>query len=80
MSRFVPCPQCGTDEWYVTETRHTERGIRRRRRCCECDHGMTSWEVLAPDLAAFKSRKLDQARNHAQKALQILDELEQRHA
>lgn len=76
MSRFIPCPQCGTDDWYITETRRSERGIRRRRRCGECDHGLTSWEVLSSDLAGFKRSELEKAKTYAQKALQILEGLE----
>lgn len=77
MSRFIPCPQCGTDDWYITETRRSERGIRRRRRCGECDHGLTSWEVLASDLAGFKQKDIDLAKQHARKALQILEDIEE---
>jgi len=81
MSRFIPCPQCGTDDWYITETRRSKRGVRRRRRCVNCDHGLTSWEVLASDLAEckkaeFKKKDIDLAKQHARKALQILDDLE----
>lgn len=76
MSRFIPCPQCGTDDWYITETRRSERGIRRRRRCGECDYGLTSWEVLSSALAEFKQKDIDLAKQHAQKVLQILDDLE----
>jgi transcriptional regulator NrdR family protein len=82
MSRFFPCPRCGGDDWYITESRRTKRGIRRRRRCCECDHGLTTLEVPATELEALKSKseKLTQARSHAQTALQILDELEEQNA
>jgi transcriptional regulator NrdR family protein len=78
MSRFVPCPSCGTDDWYTTETRRSDKGIRRRRRCVHCDHGVTTWEVLSTDLAEFKRGEIDKAKKHAQKALQILEELGER--
>jgi len=41
-----------------------------------CDYGLTSWEVLSSALAGFKQKDIDLAKQHARKALQILEELQ----
>lgn len=40
------CPQCGKARLYVKDTRSTSGYVRRRRRCEDCGHSATTYEVI----------------------------------
>ena len=40
------CPECGSDDCKVVDSRFTERGTRRRRFCNACRHSFTTYEVV----------------------------------
>jgi transcriptional regulator NrdR family protein len=42
----IPCPQCGYHQSMVTDSRHTQGGIRRRRRCMNCQHNFSTRETV----------------------------------
>ena len=42
----MKCPQCGSEEINVLESRSAEDSIRRRRSCLSCDYRFTTYERL----------------------------------
>ncbi len=49
------CPHCGHDQHKVIDTRDAADGIRRRRRCENCDQRFTTYEHVAASLLVVKS-------------------------
>lgn len=49
------CPHCGHPHHKVIDTRETSDGIRRRRRCEQCDQRFTTYEHVAASLLVVKS-------------------------
>lgn len=43
---MLRCPYCGSTESRVTDTRHSPKGIRRRRVCKSCGRRFTSYETV----------------------------------
>jgi len=43
---MLKCPYCGSTESRVTDTRHSPKGIRRRRLCKNCGKRFTSYETV----------------------------------
>ena len=62
--RGIPCPDCGSDQSTVNESRHTpaDNTIRRRRECKECGNKYTTYETTtSPRLV---SHMADHATSH----------------
>ena len=38
------CPYCGSEDSKVTDSRHVEGGIKRRRQCLQCGFRFTTYE------------------------------------
>jgi transcriptional repressor NrdR len=49
------CPHCGHTQHRVIDTRDAADGIRRRRRCENCDQRFTTYEHVAASLLVMKS-------------------------
>ena len=49
------CPHCGNTQHKVIDTREAVDGIRRRRRCENCDQRFTTYEHVAASLLVVKS-------------------------
>ena len=49
------CPHCGHTQHKVIDTREAVDGIRRRRRCENCDQRFTTYEHVAASLPVVKS-------------------------
>jgi transcriptional repressor NrdR len=49
------CPHCGHTQHKVIDTRDAADGIRRRRRCENCDQRFTTYEHVAASLLVVKS-------------------------
>ena len=49
------CPHCGHNKHKVIDTRDAADGIRRRRRCENCDQRFTTYEHVAASLLVVKS-------------------------
>jgi transcriptional repressor NrdR len=49
------CPHCGHTQHKVIDTRETVDGIRRRRRCEQCDQRFTTYEHVSASLLVVKS-------------------------
>ena len=43
------CPKCQSYQTTVLDTRHTQKGTRRRRKCLECGERFTTYETLVSD-------------------------------
>lgn len=41
------CPNCGSDDLQVLDTRACNGGIRRRRNCKDCDTRFTTYETIS---------------------------------
>jgi transposase-like protein len=41
----MKCPQCKGKEVITIDSRHTSKGIRRRRKCGECNHRWSTQEI-----------------------------------
>ena len=39
------CPKCQSCQTTVSDTRHTSKGIRRRRKCLECGERFSTYEM-----------------------------------
>lgn len=44
-----PCPHCGSSATGVLDTRPTQKGTRRRRKCAACEQRFTTYETLEKD-------------------------------
>lgn len=51
----MQCPQCGSAQHKVIDTRETGDSIRRRRQCEECGQRFTTYEHMAANLLVVKS-------------------------
>jgi transcriptional repressor NrdR len=49
------CPHCGHTQHKVIDTRDAADGIRRRRRCEQCDQRFTTYEHVAASMLVVKS-------------------------
>lgn len=47
----LPCPECGSRETSVKDTRPTQTGVRRRRECDNCTHRFSTIELQRADAA-----------------------------
>lgn len=51
----LSCPSCGSDRLTVVDSRPFEGMVRRRRRCSDCEHRMTTYEVTS-----YQKRLIDE--------------------
>jgi transcriptional regulator NrdR family protein len=51
-----PCP-CGHDHATTTDSRPTEGGVRRRRRCLTCQECFTTFEMIQPKNMLIRARR-----------------------
>lgn len=49
MARGLECRACGNTDLRVVDSRRIDGRIRRRRRCTECQHRQTSYEIFSGD-------------------------------
>ena len=55
----MKCPQCGSDNNYVIDSRpSTEYGVRRRRECNECGKRFTTYEITLAEKAKYEQIRL----------------------
>lgn len=50
------CPNCGSDNWLVIDTRPTENGRRRRKECGDCGERWTTYEIPQAELNTLKAQ------------------------
>ena len=81
MPKLWPCPRCGYDDWLLSETRITQRGVRRRRYCSECNHGVSTLEVSLEDVAN-QEQEIKRLKKISEQVSAFIEQLteEQRHA
>ena len=62
----IPCPECGSTDHQVKDTRPMSGYIRRRRKC-ECGHRFTTLEKLhnSPGLATIEKDLVSEALDEA---------------
>ena len=49
------CPKCGSYNTTVYDTRLEEKSRRRRRRCNDCEHRFTTYEITLGDDVRLKA-------------------------
>lgn len=49
----MDCPKCGA-RMSVTDSRSSEYGIRRRRKCCQCGYRFTTYEISSAQKAKYE--------------------------
>ena len=47
------CPECGT-KMYVIDSRPSEYGVRRRKKCFECGYRLTTYEITSAQKAKYE--------------------------
>lgn len=60
LESVIVCKHCGTEQFFVTDTRPVEGAIRRRRQCASCNNRITTYEISAKDyekLISYINRK-----------------------
>ena len=50
------CPACGSRNWVVLDSRETKGGRRRRKRCNDCEHRWTTYEVPQKTLRELQAQ------------------------
>ena len=49
MYKNEQCPNCGSVNWKVIDSRPTEKGRRRRKHCLDCNHRWSTIEYTKTD-------------------------------
>lgn len=68
-SLALPCPECGSNQSRVTDSRANETGIRRRRQCIN-GHRFSTQEILLTEWQTQIEEAVDEAVGAALQAVQ----------
>lgn len=68
----MDCPKCGT-KMSVIDSRSSEYGIRRRRKCGQCGYRFTTYEISSAQKAKYE-RSEKQYAMFKQKIIDMIDD------